>query len=271
MKPLFQSRGAHARRLPRALARPALGTVLLATAFGAHAQQWTRGETVWRNSACFGCHAETGTSLRSLPDMQSRLTTIAQVRNAAEAAVTRAPASMATFAALTPTQKDDVAAYVANFRAEGNAVVTAGNVSLSVTAVGQIAQATVTLFNNGRAPLQVALSGGQTVSGDTTQFRLQNVGNGCDAQSVPGGGSCAVTVVYQPSAAPASQHSLSLTFNHNGEPTTSSRVTLTGRVSAAPAPSPSPAPAGDGGGGALPLALWSALLPAALLARRRRG
>jgi cytochrome c553 len=269
MKTLFQPCGAPARRLSRALMRPAFGTLLLAAAFGTQAQQWTRGETVWRNSACFGCHAETGNAVRSLPDMQARFTTIAQVRNAAEAAVTRASASMATFAALTSTQKDDVSAYVANFRAEGNAVVTVGNVSMSVTAVGQTAQATVTLFNNGRAPLQVALSGGQTVSGDTAQFRLQNVGNGCDAQSVAGGGSCAVTVVYQPSAVPASQHSLTLTFNHNGEPTTSSRVTLTGRIAAAPAPAP--APAGDGGGGALPLALWTTLLPAALLARRRRG
>jgi len=204
--------------------------------------------------------------------MQRRFTTVAQVRAAADSAVANAPGSMGTYAALTTAQKDDVSAYVANFRAEGNAVVTAGNVSMMVASIGQTAQATVSLFNNGRAPLVVAMNGGQTVSGDTAQFRLQSVGTGCDAQTVGAGSSCAVTVTYQPSAAPANQHSYVLTFTHNGEPTTTSRVTLTGRVGATspPAPAPAPAPA-SGGGGAVPLALWAALLPAALVARRRRA
>jgi cytochrome c553 len=272
MRPLFRPfrEGGHTI----VFARPLLGAALLASAFGAQAQQWTRGEAVWRNNACFGCHAETGNAVRSLPEMQSRLTTVSAARAAADRGAVANSGMAVIWNALGDAQKNDVAAFVANSRAEGNAVVTTGSVSMSVTAVGQSAQATVTLFNNGRAPLQVALSGGQTVSGDAAQFRLQNIGNGCDAQAVPAGGSCAVTVIYQPTVAPASQHSLTLTFTHNGEPTTTSRMVLTGRVAAAPAPAPSPAPspapAADGGGGALPLALWSALLPAALLARRRR-
>jgi hypothetical protein len=78
-----------------------------------------------------------------------------------------------------------------------------------------------------------------------------------------------VRVTYQPSTAPSPGHTASLVFEHNGEPNSTTSLALTGSVGAAPAPTP--APASDGGGGALPLTLWTALLPAALLARRRRG
>lgn len=268
MKSLF--RAARPAHLPRRLATPALGALLLASAFGAQAQQWTRGEQVWVNATCAGCHTSGTVALSA---MQARYTTVAAARAAADAAAARVPSSMAAYANLSNAQKDDVSAFVANFRAEGNAVVTAGNVSMSVAAAGQSAQSTLTLFNNGRAPLRVAMNGGQTVTGDTSQFRVQTVGSGCDAQTINPAQSCAITVIYQPTAAPAGQHSYTVTFTHNGEPTTTSRVVFTGRVSAAPAPAPTPTPpppAGDsGGGGALPLAAWAALLSLALLARRR--
>jgi hypothetical protein len=271
MKLLF--RAARPELLPRRLAQPALGAALLACAFGAQAQQWTRGEQVWTNATCAGCHTSGTVALSA---MQARFTTVAAARAAADNAAMRT-GSMAVYANLGSAQKDDVSAFVANFRAEANAVVTTGNVTMTVAALGQSAQSTLTLFNNGRAPLRVAMNGGQTVTGDTTQFRIQNVGNGCDTQTINPGQTCAVTIVYQPSVAPASQHSYTVTFAHNGEPTATSRVVFTGRVSGAPAPAPAPgpnppapAPAGDsGGGGALPLALWTALLPLALLARRR--
>lgn len=271
MKPLF--RPSNDLSSPARALRPLLGAVLVASAFGAQAQQWTRGETVWTNAACAGCHVG-GISLAS---MQQRYTTVAAARAAADAGAARSGVMAAAWNTLTTAQKDDVSAYVANFRAEANLAVTAGNATMSATAVGQTAQATLSLFNNGRAPLRVAVNSGQTVSGDVTQFRIQNVGTGCDAQTVNAGQSCQVTVIYQPTSAPATQHSYTVRFAHNGEPTASTQITVTGRIAAAPAPTPTPAPSpapapapSSGGGGALPLALWAALLPAALLARRRR-
>jgi hypothetical protein len=270
MNPLFRPSNDLSSRA-RAL-RPLLGAVLVASAFGAQAQQWTRGEALWTANGCAGCHV----GAISLASMQQRFTTIAAARAAADAVAAR-DARMAIWNALTTAQKDDASAYVAGWRAEANLAVTAGNATMSATAVGQTAQATLSLFNNGRAPLRVAVNSGQTVSGDVTQFRIQNVGTGCDAQTVNAGQSCQVTVIYQPTSAPATQHSYTVRFAHNGEPTASTQLTVTGRIAAAPAPAPTPSPTpapapapSSGGGGALPLALWAALLPAALLARRRR-
>jgi hypothetical protein len=174
--------------------------------------------------------------------------------------------------ALSDAQRNNLSYYISNFRAEGAAFLSTGTPTLTVANVGQTAQGTIRLQNNGKAVLRVNMSGGQTLTGDTTQFRVMGVGTGCDAQSVNPGAFCEVTVTYQPQAAPANQHSLTVTFTHNGEPNTTSAVTIAGRVSASPAPAPAPAPppASDGGGGALPLALWATLLPAALVARRRR-
>jgi hypothetical protein len=269
MKPLFRPSIAVSRAAR--LWRPTLGVLLVSSAFGAQAQQWTRGEAVWNANSCSGCHV----GVRSLDSMRARLQTQQAARQLADAAVD--PGMRAVWQTLGNAQKDDVSAFVANIRAEPNIAITSGNVSMSVAAVGQASQATLTLFNLGRGPLQISVNGGQTVSGDTSQFRLQNVGAGCDAQTINAGQSCQIVVFYQPTVAPAAQHSYTVRFAHNGEPTSSTQITLTGRIAAAPGPAPAPSPApapapapSSGGGGALPLALWAALLPAALLARRRR-
>jgi cytochrome c553 len=275
MKPLFQSARQTSHRLPR-LARPTLGVLLLASAFGAAAQQWTRGQTVWNSSSvlCGSCHIDGNLSLSA---MQGRYLTVAAARAAADTGASRSSGMNVIWSSLSNAQKDDVSAYVANFRAEGAAFISTGGPTLTVASTGQTAQATVRLQNNGKALLRVNMSGGQTVTGDTAQFLpVMGVGSGCDAQSINPGAFCEVTVTYRPQVVPASQHSLTVTFTHNGEPTTTSAVTITGRISAAPAPAPAPtpapapAPSSDGGGGALPLALWAMLLPAALVARRRR-
>jgi mono/diheme cytochrome c family protein len=275
MKPLFRP-ALHASRRAAPLTRPALGALLMLSAFGASAQQWTAGQTEWNASGCAGCH--TGGSF-PLTQMQTsyanntvalgRLNTA--INNQGGMAIYRAGQG----SALSDAQRNNLSYYISNFRAEGAAFLSAGGPMLTVASVGQTAQATIRLQNNGKALLRVNMSGGQTVTGDTAQFLpVMGVGSGCDAQSINPGAFCEVTVTYRPQVVPASQHSLTVTFTHNGEPTTTSAVTITGRVSAAPAPAPTPAPApapsSDGGGGALPLTLWATLLPAALVARRRR-
>jgi cytochrome c553 len=268
MKPLFRP-ALHASRRAVPLTRPALGALLMLSAFGASAQQWTAGESVWNNTGCAGCHVGN----ISLASMQSRYLTLAAARSAADAGANRNGAMGAIWGTLTNTQKDNVSAYVAGIRAEGNVSANPGG-ALSVTAVGQSASTVVTLFNNGRAPMTVLANNGVRITGTgAAQFALTGIGNGCLAQTLAAnGGSCQVRVTYQPSVAPSSTHTATLTFEHNGEPQTTTTLPLSGSIAAAPAPAPTPAPApaSDGGGGALPLALWATLLPAALVVRRRR-
>jgi serine protease len=269
MKPLFRPALPTSRRAAP-LARPALGALMMLSAFGASAQQWTAGETVWSNTGCAGCHVGN----ISLASMQSRYLTLAAARSAADAGANRNGAMGAVWATLTTTQKDNVSAYVAGIRAEGNVSANPGG-ALSVTAVGQSASTVVTLFNNGRAPMTVQANNGVRITGTgAAQFAVSGIGTGCLAQTLAAnGGSCQVRVAYQPSVAPNPNHAATLTFEHNGEPQTTTTLSLSGSIAAAPAPAPTPAPApapSSGGGGALPLALWAALLPAALVARRRR-
>ncbi len=240
--------------------RPALGAMLLMTACAAGAQQWTRGEQVWTNTGCAGCH----TGNLSLASMQARLQTVVQARTAADSASARTASMNVLWSTLNDGQKNDVSAYVAGYRAEGNVSASPG-AALTVPAVGQSASADVTLFNNGRAPMVVATNNGVRLSGSgAPHFSFTGLGNGCQAQTLaPNGGSCQVRVTYRPTAAPNPTHVATLTFEHNGEPLATTSLPITGTLSAAPPPSP----AASGGGGALS-ALWLALLPAAL--RRRR-
>lgn len=260
-----------ARAAPTLLLRPALGVALVAAACSAQAQQWTRGSQLWTapNVSCFTCH-DSGNSNLSLPSMQARYTTVAGARAAIESATNRNGSMAVIWATLNDTQRNDVSAFLANVRAEANVSANPG-AALSVSAVGQSTSTVVTLFNNGRAPLVVATNNGVRLSGTgAAQFSVAGVGAGCLAQTLaPNGGSCQVRVTYQPGAAPAagSNHSVTLTIDHNAEPTASSTLALSGTVAAAPAPAP--APASSGGGGALPLSAWMLLLPAALWLRRR--
>jgi hypothetical protein len=184
--------------------------------------------------------------------------------------------AMAAFSSLTPTQRSNLSFFISNWRAEGNVSANPGP-TLSVSAIGQSASTVITLFNNGRAPMNVVANNGVRLSGaGAAQFTLTPIGNGCLAQTLAAnGGSCQVRVTYQPTA--AGNHVASLTFEHNGEPQATTGLAITGSLASSPTPAPSPAPTpapspapSSGGGGALPLALWAALLPAALLARRRR-
>lgn len=258
MKPLFQSCGAHARRLPRALARPAFGVVLLASATSALAQTWTQGEAQWNTSLCAGCHTS---GSRPLSLMQTAFTTNTAALNALNAAIMN-QGSMAIFQSLDTTQRAALAAYISNWRAEPNAA------PLASTTLQANAEVVVRLYNNGKIPLQIQSNGIVLSGASANQFNLRGGSTTCFALSVAPAAFCDVVVRYQPTGAASASHVATLTFTHNGEPQSQSTVQFAGAVAA---PSPAPAPAGDGGGGALPLALWSALLPAALLARRRRG
>jgi hypothetical protein len=258
MKPLFQSRGViGARRLPRALARPTVSALLMAAACGAQGQTWTQGAAQWSASMCASCHSS---GSRPLSLMQTAFATNTAALNALNAAIMN-QGSMAVFQSLDGTQRAALAAFISNWRAEPNAA------PLASTTLQANTEVIVRLYNNGKIPLQIQANGGIVLGGaNANQFSVRGVNNTCYALTVAPGGACDVAVRYQPTGAASASHTATLTFSHNGEPQSQSTVPFAGAVAA---PAPSPAPAGDGGGGALPLALWSALLPLAVLARRR--
>jgi hypothetical protein len=249
------------------LFKASTAAVVLLAAPVSHAVEWTQGKALWDNvTACSSCHdAARLTAMRAtFANM-----TVAQTRARIQTAADSFGGMGVVFNAFSIAQKDQVATYVADFRAEGNVSANPG-ATLSVSAVGQSTSTVITLFNNGRAPLIVATNNGVRLSGTgAAQFSVAGVGSGCLAQTLAPAASCQVRVTYQPNAAPATQHQTTLTIEHNGEPSNTTTLAITGAIAAAPPPPP---PANSGGGGALPLALWATLLPAGLLARRaRRG
>jgi hypothetical protein len=173
---------------------------------------------------------------------------------------------------LTAQQRSDVSAYVADIRAEGNAFVSAGmGPAMSVPAVGQSSEITVTLSNNGRGTMTIQ-SNGITRSGpNATEFAIgPGRQKNCFTLSVSANDSCQVTVTFTASGSASGQRSATLNFAHNGEPVNTTSLSLTGTVGAAPPPpSPPPATSGGGGGGAMSPGWLALLLPAALLGRRQ--
>lgn len=259
-----------------------LATLLIAAAPGVNAQAWTSGEALWApaNRNCSSCHGGNAPALDTLRSRYQLGRTDTQAVTAALNALNTAigpgagsQPAMAAFqtgqaSALSTTERANLAAYLADSRASANPSLNPGP-SLTVGGVGSTASTTVTVFNVGRRALVFSQ---QQISGDTPQFTVAPLGNGCDQQTVPGitastTSTCAVTVTYRPNAAPTGQHSLTLRWTHNGEPASTTSVTITGSIGAAPPPPP---PASDGGGGGSLSPGWLALLlPAALLARRR--
>ena len=260
-----------------------VAAVLAAAASGVNAQAWTSGEALWAPTgrACTTCH--TGGTTPSLEELRTRVQqgrndtqAVADALARLNAAIGPGPSArpaMAQFRTggpneLTNAERANLAAYLADSRASANPSLNPGP-TLTVGGIGSSAATTITLFNVGRRALVFAQ---QQITGDTPQFRVTPVGNGCDAQTVGGitastTSSCAVNVTYQPSAAPTGQHSLTLRWTHNGEPASTTSVTITGVIGAAPPP---PVVSADGGGGGSLSPGWLALLlPAALGARRR--
>lgn len=249
----------------RSLSKVSIAAAAFFVASGAHAVDWTAGQALWNTGkpttgACSNCHD--AARLATMRATFSTLT-VAQTLSRIQTAATNVSGMGVTFNAFSTAEKNQVATFVADIRAEGNVSANPG-ATLSVSAVGQTTSTVITLFNNGRAPLIVATNNGVRLSGTGAgQFSVAGIGSGCLAQTLATGGSCQVRVTYQPSVAPASQHQATLSIDHNGEPMATTTLALTGAIAAAPPPPP-----GDGGGGALPFALWAALLPVGLLARR---
>lgn len=252
----------------RSFSKVSIAAAAFFVASGAHAVDWTAGQALWETTvpnagACAQCHTATRLAAMRASFASS---TVAQTRMRIQTAANSNSGMGLVFNAFSDTQKTQVATYVADIRAEGN-VSANPSATLSVGAVGQSASTVITLFNNGRAPLTVVTNNGVRLSGTgAVHFSVAGIGTGCLAQTLPPGGNCQVRVTYQPTAAPAAQHQTTLTFEHNGEPTSLNTLPLTGAV--APTASPPPS-SGSGGGGALPFALWAVLLPAALIVRRR--
>jgi hypothetical protein len=269
MKPLFRpAMNASRRAVP--LTRPALGALLMMSAFGASAQQWTAGQSLWNTSTCVGCHS----NQFPLALMQSTYANNTVALSRLNSAIASNSIPMSTFRsggalALSDTQKDNLSYYISNFRAEPNLA------PQSSTTLQANQETVVRLFNNGKRVLQIVANGGIVLTGaNATQFEVRGINNTCFGLVVQPSSSCDVAVRYQPTGAASASHTATLVISHNGEPAAQSTVTFAGAIASpppsAPPPAPAPAPASDGGGGALPLALWATLLPAALVARRRR-
>jgi hypothetical protein len=267
MKPLFRP-ALHASRRAAPLARPALGALLMLSAFGASAQQWTAGQSEWNANGCAGCH----TNQFPLSLMQSSYASNTIALSRLNFAISSNSIPMSSFRsggalALGDSQKDNLSYFIANFRAEPNLA------PQSSTTLQANQEVVVRLFNNGKRVLQIVANGGIVLSGaNANQFSVRGINNTCFGLVVQPASSCDVAVRYQPTGAASASHTATLVISHNGEPTAQSTVAFTGATATPPpsAPPPAPAPSSDGGGGALPLALWATLLPAALVARRRR-
>lgn len=250
------------------LFRPCLAVVAIAAASGAAAQStqpWTAGQAVWNlASGCFTCH-----NAANLDEMRRNYTSASAARTAIESP-TRNIAMSSFVSTLSTQQRNDVSAYVADIRAEGNLQVTVGtSAAMTVPAADQSSQITVSMFNNGRSPMLLDPNGIVVTGPDSIRFTAQGgTPNSCLASQTiaSNGGRCQLVISYRPVVAPATQHTARLSIAHNGEPQDVTTLDLTGRVVAAPPPPP--AASGDGGGGSTSPAWLALLLPAALLARR---
>jgi MYXO-CTERM domain-containing protein len=254
------------RRLPftpdwRCLLRRVAAFALSVSAGAAAAQTATyaRGETVWTDNACSGCH--------TLASRRALFTSVTQnvVRTRLDAAINGTtiggtPTGMQGFSGLTNADRDSLVIFLGNFIPVAT-VLPGVTFNLTSAGTGQSSNpATVTIRNDGRINLLVDanISKGGTNPND---FSFAGVGNGCAGQTVVPTANCQLTVTFTPSATGA--RSATLTLTHNGDPSTTV-IFLNGTTSSQPPPS-----SASGGGGALG-AGWAALLLVALGLRRRR-
>ncbi len=268
MSPVFKPESVRSHALPLA-ARPALGALLIASAFAASAQQWTAGEAEWNTRMCASCHAS---NLFTLAVMQSSYANNTSALARLNFAISSNSIPMGAFrpggaTPLSDPQKDALSYFISNFRAEPNLQ------PLSPTTLQANQETTVRLFNNGKRALQIASNGGIVMTGaNANQFNVRGINNTCFGLVVQPASSCDVAIRYQPTGVASSAHSATLQITHNGEPQGVSVVVFSGSAgpspTPAPSPSPTPAPSSGGGGGSLAPGWLALLLPVALGLRR---
>lgn len=235
---------------------------LFAFAGGAVAQTATyaRGETVWDDNACSGCH--------TLASRRALFTSVTQnvVRTRLDAAINGTtvggtPTGMQGFSGLSNSDRDSLVIFLGNFIPVAT-VLPGVTFNLTSAGTGQSSTpATVTVRNDGRTNLMVDANIAKSGT-NPNDFSFAGVGNGCAGQTVVPTANCQLTVTFTPSATGA--RSATLTLTHNGDPSMTV-IFLNGTTSSQPPPSS----ASGGGGGALG-AGWAALLLVALGLRRRR-
>lgn len=226
---------------------------------------YVRGETLWADNACAGCH--------TLSLLRSRFATVNQTtgRTRLDAAISGTTVGgvqtgMQLFASLNAVDRDSLVIFLGNF-IPSISVAPGLTVALTSSGVGTpSAPATITLTNDGRA---AATFGASIVKGGShpNDFSVAGVGNGCAAQTLAVSASCQLSVIFTPAASGA--RSADVTLSHNGDPGTTV-IQLTGSSGGA---STSPPAGGSGGGGSIAPWLPWLLLPAALglRASRERG
>jgi hypothetical protein len=228
----------------------------------AQTASYARGETLWTDHACFGCHM--------LTLLRSRFATVNQTTGRArlDAAISGTTVGGVTtgmqgFASLNAVDRDSLVIFLGNF-IPSISVAPGLTVALTSSGVGTpSAPATITLTNTGRV---AATFGADIVKGGShpSDFSVAGVGNGCAAQTIAVNAGCQLSVIFTPAASGA--RSADVTLSHNGDPGTTV-IQLTGSTGGG---STSPPTGSTGGGGSIaPWLLWL-LLPAALGLRASR-
>jgi len=247
----------------RVLALFVATVAILVSAHDARAQDSGAGQTLWNNNGCVGCHALSAVQARIIARAPSgmSLQKALDALNAAIAGTTLAPATssivMVGFAALTPAERQNLAAYIAGLPALAPQVSYAptGGPQFPATAVGATSSQTVTITNTGSAALVFAVNNAVTIAtgGDAADFRVTS--SSCPGVTLqPGVGNCTINVSFQPLAGAATTRTASVGLAHNASGG-SSLVPMLGIVAGAsgggtPPPTGSANPPSSGGGGA---------------------
>jgi hypothetical protein len=239
----------------------ALGLAVLPAA--SQTASYARGEIVWTNSGCAGCHSlgSRRTLFASISQATARTRLDAAINGTTVGGVAT---GMQGSSGLSDVERDSLVIFIGNFIPMIN-VTPALSISLTSTGIGTPSGATtITLTNSGRI---AAVFGASMVGGaHPSDFTVTGVGNGCAAQTVAVGATCQLSVTFTPAA--SGTRTADVTLSHNGDPGTTV-IQLSG-TSGGGSAAPPTSGGDDGGGGALaPTAAWALMLLAALGLRRR--
>jgi hypothetical protein len=222
-----------------------LAVVLGLAALPAAAQtaSFARGETVWADSACAGCHSlgTRRTLFASVSQATARTRLDAAINGTTVGGV---PTGMQSFSGMSAVDRDSLVIFIGNFIPVVD-VAPAVFISMTSSAVGTPSGATtVTLSNSGRisAVFGANLAKGGAHPGD---FTVTGIGNGCASQTVAVGANCQLSVTFTPNA--SGTRTADVTLSHNGDPGTTV-IQLSG-TSGGGATTPPASGGGDGGGG----------------------
>lgn len=174
--------------------------------------------------------------------------------------------AMQQFEALTAEHVQDLAAYLAD-----TPRVSEAQLDFTATAVNTVTAPKSVQLVHSVATEKTLRVVGVAVEG-LEAARFSRSADGCDGQTLPPSGTCAVSVQFAARDNAGRSASVVFTLQESGSSETFTRsVALTGAVapSSAPPPAQTPASAADSGGGGAVVPGWAAALALAVLALQR--